>query len=196
MLVLNRTVQFGQTLLDRLVAAGLLPPDHAMQIPDLPEDFVPESLALMPPSTENPLLHLPPFLAVPVPCLLQVNPRRSRETLWRWLPGARHEGPYWVVVTVMLLGRFHMPPDEEVKRFHLSYGEAACLVAQFPEFGCCRTRQPGCPVLQARYSRRRKCIVLNGESHGGNDMFHFTTFLRNGARLNPPGAVMSVRVQA
>lgn len=185
---------YRQTLLDRLIGSGLLPADHGMELPDLAEELIPETFDLIPPTPDVPLLRLPPLLVAPVPLLEQVDRTRRRNTLFRWLPATGHKTMYWVTGTVMTLGRSYLPSDQQLKGCHIGYGEAACVIAQFPELGCCRTRQAGYPVLQAYRSRRLKRIVLNDATCGGNDMFRFVTFLRHGARVGVSSSVLSVRV--
>ncbi len=187
---------YPATMLSRLVASKILQKDHVLEVPDLPHEFIPEEFALFPPTPRKPVVEIPPFLVAPFSELQQLGPLAPHKPVYRWLPATGQTGLYWVRGVVMVLGKAHLPSRQELLGCNLSYGEAACLMAQFPEFGSCRTRQPRYPVLQARYSRRRKRIVLNDESHGGNDMFRFVTFLKNGGRLNPPSAVMSVRVPA
>lgn len=193
MLISESFVAYRDMLVGRLIGAGLLPADHSLEIPDLPPELIPRTSDLLPPTPRTPRLALPPFLVVPVRLLEQVDVSDPEQVVYHWLPATGHAGAYWVRGVVMVLGLAHMPPEEELKRTHIGYGEAACLIAQFPELGSCRTRQTTYPTLQAYHNRSSRRIMLSERSHEGNNMYHFVTFLREGARLYAPSSVLSVR---
>ncbi len=176
--MLRSYVDRMSVLASRLVQAGLLSADVCPEeLPAMPQGVIERGIHLGDePKEDGSRTLLPPYLCTACD-LDQVRSCGSLEVISRWKPMKPFglHVVYGAVLSDQTENDLFMPAP-------LGFGDAACILAQFPSLERCRVVQPRGLSLQAYKHPGLERIVLDNAVHGLGERHATLRLMWNGGR--------------
>lgn len=168
-------------LIQHLIRAKLIRSAH-VSVDDIPDlDRIGEDVyAGDKPLQKDGLTLLPPCLVFPIG-IDQILSEKRTDVMSQWRP-TRHFQPYWLYGVALSNMPSGAMPQGTFLPTQLTFGEAACIVAQFPLLERCRVLQHGPLRLQAYHHPSLDRMVLDNQPYRENQYHHTARLLWCGGR--------------